>query len=67
MSLYPSPTIPALVHETTFSPSGQHRHYLSIVELQFLLETIITTGETTACVQAIPFSRPCTASRSLTA
>ena len=49
------PTIPALVHETTFSPSGQRRHYLSIVELQSLLERIIATGETTACVQAIPF------------
>lgn len=50
-------TIPALVHETTFFPSGKYRHYLSIVELQHLLEKIIATGETTACVQAIPFFR----------
>lgn len=50
-------TIADLVYERTFCPSGRYHHYLSIVELQYLLEQIISSGETAACVQAIPFFR----------
>lgn len=49
--------IPAMVYEHTFYPSGKYRHYLSVAELQYLLQSMIAVNETADYVKATPFYR----------
>lgn len=47
--------ISEMVYEYTFFPSGKYRHYLSIVDLNFLFNCMIKSNETAEYVKANPF------------